>query len=272
MKIRKLLIILLLFSGCGLLLYPGVQMLLSSKHQSVVVHKVESELLQVDKTVEQKELKKAKSYNQSIMGSEVKDPFLPGSGIVLPDNYMDVLNVENGIMGILEIPSIDVKLPIYHGTSEEVLREGVGHLRETALPIGQKGCHSVLSTHRGLPEAKLFTDLDKLTIKDQFYIRLYNSTLAYEVDQIKVVKPSDTRYLKPEKGKDYVTLLTCTPYGINSHRLMVRGKRCKYVEKTKEVISSKVIPLEYIIAAGAAGILLIAVLAGKYRARKGMGI
>ena len=246
------------------MLYPGIQMLVSSRHQSVVVDKVEAEMLQYDMTVVRNELKKAKCYNQSILGSKIKDPFLPGSGIVLPDNYMDILNVENGVMGILEIPSINVKLPIYHGTSEEVLHEGVGHLRETAFPIGQKGCHSVLSTHRGLPEAKLFTDLDKLTEKDQFFIRLYNTTLAYEVDQIKVVKPSDTRYLKPEKGMDYVTLLTCTPYGINSHRLMVRGKRCTYVKETKEGIPSKVVPFEYFIAAGAVGVLLLVALRRKH--------
>lgn len=260
MKTRKLLIILLLLCGFSLLLYPGIRMLISASRQSAVVEKIESEFVKYDKETAEKELEKAEDYNNSIMGSEIKDPFLPGSGIVLPDNYMDILNIHDGIMGILEIPSIQVKLAIYHGTSEAVLRKGVGHLKETAFPIGQKGTHTVLSTHRGLPEAKLFTDLDKLEKGDLFYVHICNSILAYRVDQIKVVDPSDTRYLKPEAGKDYVTLLTCTPYGINSHRLMVRGSRTDYKAAEKEAIESRVIPLKVWLATGFGAIVWICLL------------
>lgn len=262
MNIKKTLSATLLLGGFVCITYPAIQMLLSASRQSGVVEKIEAEIRHYDTETVKHELEKAKEYNRNIMGSEIKDPFLPGSGIVFPDNYMDVLNVEDGIMGVLEIPSIKVRQPIYHGTSEEVLRKGVGHLKETAFPIGQKNTHAVLSTHRGLPEAKLFTDLDKLTIDDLFYIHIYNDTLAYRINQIKVVKPSETRYLKPEAEKDYVTLLTCTPYGINSHRLMVRGIRTTYKPEEKKAIRSRILPVEYLIMAG--GISLFALLIWKY--------
>ena len=142
-------------------------------------------------------------------------------------------------MGRLEIPCISVDLPIYHGVEESVLRNGVGHLKETPFPIGGEGNHSVLSTHRGLPEARLFTDLDKMEIGDEFYIHILNDVLAYRVDQIKVITPDRTDYLKPVEGEDHVTLLTCTPYGINSHRLLVRGIRTEYNPEVKETVESQ---------------------------------
>ena len=140
----------------------------------------------------------------------------------------------SGRMGYLEIPSIEVYLPIYHGTSEGVLQSGIGHLGNTSLPIGGENTHAVLSGHTGLPNARLLTVLDKLQEGDQFYIHVLDEILAYEVDQIKVVEPDDISDIFIEEGEDYVTLVTCTPYGINSHRLLVRGTRVPYTEEKKE--------------------------------------
>ena len=144
------------------------------------------------------------------------------------------------MMGVLEIPCIEVELPIYHGIAEDVLQKGVGHISQTAFPVGGEGNHTVLSTHRGLPDARLFTDLDELEPGDAFYIRVLGNNLAYEVDQVEVVDPGDVSLLKPEEGKDYVTLLTCTPYGINSHRLLVRGSRVNYVPEVKAQIQKSI--------------------------------
>lgn len=244
-KGRKLLIAALIFSGLGLLLYPCLNMILSSRNQTVAVSRYEEGTLHYNEEEKQAELKKAAEYNNSINGSNIHDPFIPGSGVVLPDNYAEVLDVDMGMMGTLEIPCIGVNLPIYHGVSEDVLKKGVGHLKETAFPVGGEGNHTVLSAHRGLPEAKLFTDLDKVDIGDEFYIHIFDDVLAYRVDQIEVIDPSDMSLLKPIEGKDYVTLLTCTPYGINSHRLLVRGIRTEYVPEVKEEIKKKVTYTEY---------------------------
>lgn len=270
MKKRKILIIILLICGTGLILYPNVSILLSSFEQASVVEDYKDNVTQYDSKIVKKELAKAEKYNKSVAGTEVQDPFVPGSGIVLPANYNEILDVKNGIMGILEIPKIDLELPIYHGVSEDVLRKGVGHLKETGFPIGGAGNHAILSTHRGLPKAKLFTDLDKLEIGDLFYINIYNDILAYRIDQIKVIEPKDTRYLKPLDNKDLVTLLTCTPYGINSHRLIVRGVRTKYIPIEKEAIQNKKLPIEkYLIIVSVLGFTLILTLYLKHEKKKG---
>ena len=179
--------------------------------------------------------------------------------------------MDRGMMGVLEIPCIEVELPIYHGIAEDVLQKGVGHISQTAFPVGGEGNHTVLSTHRGLPDARLFTDLDELEPGDAFYIRVLGNNLAYEVDQVEVVDPGDVSLLKPEEGKDYVTLLTCTPYGINSHRLLVRGSRVNYVPEVKAQIQKKVVRTEKytVFGIGAAAILTVAAgVAGRIRKRK----
>ena len=148
---------------------------------------------------------------------------------------MDCLNIAgDGIMGIVEIPKIDIKLPIYHTTREDVLQVAAGHLEGSSLPVGGASTHAVISAHRGLPSASLFTDLDKLEEGDHFLIHVLNETLCYEVDKISVVKPEETSGLAVEEGKDLVTLLTCTPYGVNTERLLVRGHRVEYVEQEVE--------------------------------------
>ena len=271
MKIRKLITTLLFLGGVILLAYPNVNVLLSNHDQTIAVKKYNDKALHYDKAMVKKEIDKAKVYNKSILGTEVHDPFVPGSGVVIPDNYNDIMNVASGIMGTLEIPCIDLNLPIYHGVAEKVIRKGVGHLRETPFPIGGKGNHTVLSTHRGLPEAKLFTDLDKLEIGDEFYIHIYNQVLAYKVDKIIVVKPNKTEYLKPIADEDHVTLLTCTPYGINSHRLLVRGIRTKYIPKHKAMITKKTWPKEIIILLVLTGALVLMIgykIVKKVRSRK----
>ena len=158
--------VILCIAGFGLMLYPNLQMVLSRFNETVAVSQYEEGALRYNAEEKAEEFRKAEEYNKSISGQDVQDPFLPGSGAVLPDNYEEILDVDMGMMGTLEIPCIDVVLPVYHGVSEEVLRKGVGHIQETAFPIGGEGTHAVLSTHRGLPEARLFTDLDKVEIGD----------------------------------------------------------------------------------------------------------
>ena len=179
-------------------------------------------------------LEEAQEYNQSLVNTtKLYDPF---STTGKPSKeYMNLLNVsKDGMMAYLQIPKIDVKLPIYHSTNNGVLQKGVGHMEGSSLPIGGTSTHAVLSGHRGLPNSKLFTDLDKMKVGDIFYISVLGDTLAYEVDQIKTVLPSQTDDIEIVDGEDYVTLVTCTPYSVNTHRLLVRGKRTDYKEAIKK--------------------------------------
>lgn len=267
MNKRKILTWILRIAGIAVILYPLTLRVLSGLNQSEAIAGYEDSAAYYNQEMVAEEWAKAEEYNKSLSGTEVRDPFVPGSGVVIPDNYMEVLNIDRGIMGTLDIPCVDINLPIYHTVDAEVLEKGVGHLQETALPIGGENNHTVLSTHRGLPEAKLFTNLDKMEIGDEFYIHIFDRTLAYKVDQIKVVEPDNTTYLKPEEGKDYVTLLTCTPYGINSHRLLVRGVRTEYIEEAAEQTPVKVIRWEGYLAAAAGALSLILIIRA-YRRRK----
>lgn len=211
----------------------------------------------------------AQIYNENLLGQPAHDPFIPGSGVVMPNNYYQVLNV-GGTMGQLEIPSIDVNLPIYHGTKETVLRKAVGHLEGSALPIGGDGTHTVLTSHTGLTQAKLFTDLTELKKGDHFYIHVLDRTLAYEVDKISVVDPEQTELLKADKGKDYATLLTCTPYGVNSHRLLVRGKRVAY-QPTKKMKKKKMTKENYLllkVVLMTSGVMLVLILLNYWRIKR----
>ena len=234
---KKLIVTALFLIGACILLYPAVSNKLAERHQAEMISRYEQTVEELPKTDMKSEWEKAVKYNESVTGMSVEDPFILGSGSVLPGNYKDVLNVEEkeGVMGYIEIPAIDVMLPIYHGVSERVLRRGVGHMETTALPIGGKGTHSVLASHRGLSTAKLFTDLDRMKEGDLFYIHVLDHLLTYEVDQISVIEPEDTDALRPIADKEYITLLTCTPYGVNSHRLLVRGEKiCDEIVKESE--------------------------------------
>ena len=195
------------------------------------------------KTYDQKQkeqaFREAEEYNKDLIKSVVQltDPFKVKKSNGETLIYNNILNIDHsGVMGYLEIPSISVNLPIYHGTDAEILERGVGHLAASSIPVGGKSTHSVLTGHTGLSSAKLFTDLTEMKKEDLFFIHVLDQTLAYKVDQISVVRPEDTRKLQIVKGKDYVTLVTCTPYGVNDHRLLVRGVRTKYVKKQRSSI------------------------------------
>jgi sortase A len=230
MKKHKVTIIMitLFFIGLLTLFYPTLSNYYNEKNQSKTIYNYENILNEKNKIDFDKLKEDAINYNKEL--SELTEPLLSYENI---QNYNELLNINNdGMIGYLTIDKIKVELPIYHGISNEVLNSSVGHLEGSSLPIGGNSTHSVLSAHRGLPSAKLFTDLDKLEVGDIFKITVLDEVLTYEVDKIVIVSPSDREYLKIEEDKDYVTLLTCTPYGINTHRLLVRGVRV--TENTKK--------------------------------------
>lgn len=216
-----LIMVLFFFIGLAILLYPSISNFYNQKVQSKAIIDYESILNNIKKDDYTDYFNKADEYNKKLLS--MKRPLLTYKNI---KNYNKILNLnDHGMMGYLTIDKIKVELPVYHGTSADVLNKAVGHLEGTSLPVGGKGTHSVLSAHRGLPSFKLFTDLDKLEIGDTFVINILDRTITYQVDKITIVKPNQVNDLKIDKDGDYVTLLTCTPYGINTHRLLVRGKR-----------------------------------------------
>lgn len=186
----------------------------------------------------------AEEYNKRLTTSSIADVF-SDPDIQNSSDYLSILNVDQeGTIGYISIPKIDVKIPIYHGTSAKVLQKGVGHLEGSSFPIGGETTHSILSAHRGLPSARLFTDLDQLKKGDKFYIYILDRVLTYEVDQTIVIEPSNTEPLQLQEGQDYVTLVTCTPYAVNTHRLLVRGTRvvpeeADKVETVEDIVEEK---------------------------------
>jgi len=225
--IKIILICLLTQAGFAVFSYPYVASYLSKQHATRVVTTYAKTVAGIDPKVEAAELKRAHDYNDDLAGNPVHDPFIENSGIALDKNYLSILNV-GGVMGSVVIPKISVNLPIYHGTSSDTLSQGIGHLEGTSLPVGGLRTHAVLTGHTGLSYARMFTDLTEMKVGDEFFIHVLGQTLAYQVDQIKVVLPENTTDLRLFPGHDYVTLLTCTPYGINDHRLLVRGMRVPY--------------------------------------------
>lgn len=229
-KTLPLIAVLLVFLiGVGILAYP----LISSVVNNMAFR---NESREYSRTIERMErddidelMASAKAYNDSLQRVILTDPFDEASYGLIGENYEESLNVDgNGLIGYVEIPKIDVNLPIYHGTSIEVLSKGAGHLEHTALPIGGKSTHSVISAHSAWPGQTFFDYLENLEIGDEFYIKVLDMVLKYEVDDINVVLPDQTRNLYVVEGEDYLTLLTCTPYSVNTHRLLVRGKRVPY--------------------------------------------
>lgn len=233
--IRNLLLLLIFLTGAGILFYPTISDLWNSYRNQQLI----SEYSQAVETLESEDYSRiweeARQYNESHTVNEIIDAFdEEENDYVLSHPYDELLNpAGNGIMGYLEIPKINVRLAVYHGIGTEALENGCGHIEGTSLPIGGAGTHTVLSAHRGLPSAKLFTDLDQLEEGDIFILRVLDENLAYEVDQILTVLPQETEALAIEEGKDLATLVTCTPYGVNSHRLLVRGHRTEYVEENE---------------------------------------
>ena len=230
-KITLIVSILFILIGTIIFLYPTVSNYLAEKNQVEIIREYEEMIVQIDENQINEEMQKAKTYNENLSGEPVHDPFVAGSGYALPENYKEVLNLsEDGVMAYIEIPKISVYLPIYHGTSNEVLEKGVGHIQSTSIPIGGISTHSVLTGHTGLPSAELFTRLDELDIGDIFYIHVLNEVLTYKIYETKVILPDDIDELQITSGKDLITLVTCTPYGINTHRLLVKAERTEYEE------------------------------------------
>lgn len=242
-KLSIILMSLIFLSGLGIMLYPVISNAYIEYKQKSVITNYEETVKEMPKDTINEELERARDYNKLLIGTAiVTDPFDPEAQKKLEESsdYFNILNLdEKGLMGYVVIPKINVNLPIYHGTSEEVLQKGVGHLQNTSLPVGGESTHAVLSGHTGLSSAKLFTDLDKLEEGNIFYIKTLGETFAYEVDQIKIVEPHETSDLLIESDKDYVTLVTCTPYSINTHRLLVRGTRVPYTEEVEEEIKKE---------------------------------
>ncbi len=218
--------------GLALLLYPTLSNMYNMRHTSRLIASYVDQVAELDDDQYAQILLDAQNFNarlRDMHGYELSSE--------LEEEYLKQLDVSGvGIMGYVDIPKIDVSLPIYHGTSAGVLQVAVGHLEWSSLPVGGAGTHCVISGHRGLPNAKLFTDLPKLEIGDAFYIRVLNELLTYQIDQILTVEPSEMDELKVVEGKDYFSLVTCTPYGINSHRLLVRGHRISTAEQAREII------------------------------------
>lgn len=223
-----ILIIGLAVVGLLVMLYPTLSNFYNQMTGSYAIQEFNENLADQGQAALEEQRKMAEAYNASLYGAE---------GTKCEYEYKDIMDFGNGMMGYIEMPVIDVYLPIYHSVDESVLSKGVGHIPKTAFPIGGEGNHSVLSGHTGLPSAELLTDLSEVKEGDEFYIHILGGTLAYEVDQILVVLPEEADSLLPTPGKDYCTLVTCTPYGVNSHRLLVRGTRVEYVEEVEETIA-----------------------------------
>ena len=231
-NITTVLLVLILLTGLSLLLYPTVSDYWNSFHQSRAIASYAESVANMDDGLYEKMLQEAKEYNQELIGHSNHWFFSEEE----KEEYEGILNISGtGIMGYIEIPKIKVSLPIYHGVDEGILQIAIGHIEGTSLPVGGEGTHCVVSGHRGLPSAKLFSDLDKMVEGDTFMMRVLDETLTYEVDQILIVEPEDVSALEFEKGKDLCTLVTCTPYGINSHRLLVRGHRIANLEDASSI-------------------------------------
>lgn len=241
--IRAILFGLIFLVGFGILIYPTVSDQWNTYRQSKLINNYQEVVSQMQEEDFSAEWEMARCFNEKLVYNALyTDAFGADAADLKETEYWKLLNIAgDGIMGYLSIPDIKVKLAIYHGADESVLQTGVGHINGTNLPVGGETNHSVLAAHRGLPSARLFTDIDQLELGDMFYINILDETFAYQVDRVQdMVDKNDAAALgaalEQEEGKDYVSLFTCTPYGVNSHRLIVRGVRVDYVEETKEEV------------------------------------
>ena len=269
MKKQNIILFLFLLVGLSILNYPFLSQWVNRRSESQAVESYEKQIDVLEEEKKRAIKQEAEAYNKELLEKQtgVSDGFSVKSK--RDDRYERILNTSgDGIMGVLRIPKIQVHLPVYHGTSAKVLEEGVGHLYGSSFPTGGEGTHSVFSSHRGLPSKPLFTDLDQLKEGDLFFLDILGEEMAYRVEEILTVEPEETEALEIIPGKDYVTLVTCTPYGINSHRLLVRGERILWEEKeekTKEKITHGIwqwMKILFVVSAVvilAAGILLIVI-------------
>lgn len=267
-------LVLVLLLGISLLLYPTVSDYWNSIHQSHAIASYAGHVADIDDEQYVEMWEAARAYNKALQGKDNRYTMSDDEREI----YESLLNVnDTGIMGYIEIPSLKVMLPIYHGTEEDVLQVAVGHLDSSSLPVGGAGTHCVLSGHRGLPSARLFTDLDKLQVGDLFLLGILDETLTYEVDQILIVLPDELEALEIDPEKDYCTLVTCTPYGINTHRLLVRGHRIDNIEEERTVrVTADAVQIEPLLVAPAVAapvllLLLLWLLVSTGRGRKDGG-
>lgn len=263
--LSTIILILVFLVGLSLLLYPTVSDYWNSLHQSRAIAQYSEQVAALDNEAYEELWEDARRYNEALLDNSHR--FMPTEEE--SEEYNSLLNVSGrGIIGYIQIPSINCSLPIYHGTSESVLQSATGHIEGTSLPTGGLGTHSAISGHRGLPSARLFTDLDRLTQGDTFTLSILDETLTYEVDQILIVEPDELDALKIDPEQDYCTLVTCTPYGINSHRMLVRGHRIENEAEARTVrVTADAIQIEPVFAAPLVAaplliLLLIALLVG----------
>lgn len=273
-RVRDILPILVILAGLLVLLYPTISNYLVEKNASRAVASYDATAVDMGQDRREQMLADARAYNDALAASSGANPQAleggePGQvGETLA--YEDLLDLNgDGMMGYIIIPKMNVELPIYHTVEERVLQSGVGHMESSSLPVGGESTHAALSGHRGLPSAKLFTDLDQMEVGDQFYIKVLGETLAYEVHEIETVLPTETESLAIQQGEDLVTLITCTPYGINSHRLLVHAHRIPYEPQMEEAIEQVGgfinIPLPYLALLIALAVLAVFVIVLKVR-------
>lgn len=256
--LSTIVLVILLLIGLSLLLYPTVSDYWNSFHQTRAIATYAENVAALDNASYDAIWDAARQYNRNLLNRS--NSFLLSEE--QKAEYESLLDISGqGVMGYIEIPEIDVSLPIYHGTEDPVLQVAIGHLEWTSLPVGGESTHCVLSGHRGLPSAKLFTNLDKLREGDTFLLRVLDEILTYEVDQILIVEPQDTAALEIVEGQDYCTLVTCTPYGINTHRLLVRGHRIDNIEEVKTVrVTADAVQLEPMLVAPVVAIPMLLIL------------
>ena len=256
-KVTTILFVLIFLIGLSLLLYPTVSDRWNSYHQSKMIISHAENVDRLGKEACEKLIADANAFNKDLR--KFPDRWNM-TGAEKKQYEEQLISDETKIISYVEIPKIKISLPVYHGTGAAVLQEAIGHMEGTSLPVGGEGTHCVLSGHRGLPSAKLFTDLDKLVIGDEFLLYTLNEVLTYEVDQIRVVLPTDLSTLAFEEGKDYCTLFTCTPYGVNTHRLMVRGHRVETEETKHILITADALQIDEITVALVIGVPILAIV------------
>ena len=256
-RLQNFILSLMLLTGLSLLLYPSFSNYWNSFHSSKAISNYTQIVSEMDEEEYQRLLAEVYAYNLSLLNRD--NPYLLSD--TMKKQYKELLNMDgSGAMGFVEIPCIDVEIPVYHTVEERVLQKAVGHISWTSLPLGGESTHCVLSGHRGLPSARLFTDMDKVTVGDVFYLHILEEVLEYQVDQILIVGPKDTEDLLIVPGEDYCTLVTCTPYGVNTHRMLVRGKRVATEVKAKVNVTSEAIQIEPIIVAPVLAIPMLLLL------------
>ncbi|RFA36564.1 class C sortase [Virgibacillus dokdonensis] len=270
---KRAIIITIFLVGLGVFSYPIISNILSTTAHQSAIKEYEQTVEKMDKKEIEEEKKQADEHNKKLENSEMDfvDPFseegFEGNKAAGNKSYYDALNVGKTI-GNIEIPKIGTNLPIYHGTGEDVLSRGVGHMENSSLPTGEKGTHSVLTAHRGLPSAKLFRNLDELKKGDQFYVDVLDEKYAYEVYDVEIVLPHETQWLQTEDNEEYMTLLTCEPYMLNTHRMLVKGKRVPYEETKAEETEVVTDPFNYWYLAAGVGLLFIVILFWWMKRRK----